>query len=179
MSAQGPDELAVLGQTFLAERQPVLRRSLRALPDCMLEAMCTGLASHGDDLVPGRLFRSRTGGGCAVGVMLRELEPETYETGPLRFWLRDRWRRGAGSYRPLRRNPRLRHLQWTFDAAVKDLRAARANLTKREAATVVGVWFGAEAEGELSWRSLQAAARTDDRGARAHALPHLDRKSVV
>src|SRR3954471_18222441 len=113
------------GWETVAERTPTLRRTLRGLPDTMLAALVRALENHVHELVPGRLFRDRSGGGCAVGLMLRELDPERYESGSaLRFWLRDRWRRRAHSYPELAGNPRLRHLEWIFDRSVEELRAA-------------------------------------------------------
>src|SRR5436190_23852850 len=110
---------AVLGRT------PTLRRTLRGLPDTMLRALVQALENHLHALVPGRLFRDPAGGGCAVGLMLRELDPERYETrSRVRFWLRDRWRRRAQSYPELARNPRLRHLEWIFDRSFEELRVA-------------------------------------------------------
>ena len=113
-------------QLRISDRQQVLRRTIRALPQPMLDALLRGLDRHGDQLVGGRLFKSRTEGGCAVGVMLLELDPELRSRGRLRFWLRDRWRRGTYSYRgALSRNPRLKHLEWIFDSLVEDLRRRR------------------------------------------------------
>ena len=86
-------------QLRISDRQQALRRTIRALPQPMLDALWRGLDRHGDQLVAGRLFKSRTEGGCAVGVMLLELDPELGRRGRLRFWLRDRWRRGAYTYR--------------------------------------------------------------------------------
>lgn len=150
----GPAESPQAPSTVLAERGPVLRRALRGLPEPMLEALVTGLSKHGDDLVAGRLYSGR-GGGCAVGVMLRELDPERYERGRLRFWLRDRWRRGVRSYAgPIHRTPRLWHLEWTFDAAATELRREGTARSRREAAVAVGAWVRDEAEAELRWRSL-------------------------
>jgi hypothetical protein len=94
-----------------------------------------------------------------VGVMLRELDPGRFEHGPLRFWLLDRWRRHGGSYGgALRRNPRLRHIEWTFDAAVTKLSAERPHLSRAGACAAVGEAFGRAVAGELAWRSARSAA---------------------
>jgi hypothetical protein len=85
--------------------------------------------------------------------MLRELDPQLGDRGPLHFWLRDRWRSGSRSYRgPLARNPRLRHLEWLFDGIVADLRAL--GLPRDEAARGAGRRVRLEAERELQWRAL-------------------------
>ena len=155
-------ELDEQAEALLAERDGVLRRSLHALPEPFLAAMARGLESHRDELVPGRLFSSPEGGGCAVGVMLRELEPETYAGGRVRFWLRDRWRRGSRSYRDvLCRNPRLKHLEWVFDDAVELLRHATPGASRRDAAALAGDWVREAIEAELRWRRLKQAATAD------------------
>jgi hypothetical protein len=138
----------------LAERLSVARRSLRALPDDMLVALACGLRRHADELLPGRLYSAQ--GGCPVGVMLRQLDPEAYSGGRLRFALRHGWRRRAGWYGgELARNPRLRHLEWSFDEAVERTRELDPALSRRQAAAVVGAWIRADAEAELDWRRVQ------------------------
>ena len=144
----------LLPEPVTSERGPILARTLRALPDRMLVALDRGLEHNGDRLVAGRLFRASDGGGCAVGVMLRELEPQAYR-GRLRFWVRHGWRRRAGSYRGvLRANPRLRHLEWVFDGAVSETRRALPQLSRRDAAAAVGAWIRAESRRELAQRAL-------------------------
>src|SRR3954453_5773346 len=122
---EGATDAPETGWEAVAERTPTLRRTLRGLPDTMLAALVRALEKHLHELVPGRLFRDPGGGGCAVGLMLRELDPERYESrSALGFWMRDRWRRRAHSYPELARNPRLRHLEWIFDRSVEELVAA-------------------------------------------------------
>jgi hypothetical protein len=158
MRQRAEDAEAVRG--LLAERRLVLRRSVRALPGAFLAAMDRGLAKHREQLVPGRLFKSPDGGGCAVGVMLRELEPETYSRGRLRFWLRDRWRGGSRSYHgELARNPRLKHIEWIFDDIVELLRRERPGLSLSEAAALAGDCVREEIARELGWRQVQRSAR--------------------
>ncbi len=136
-------------QSLAEDRQRVLRRTIRALPQPMLSALQRGLERHGDELVGGRLFKSRQAGGCAVGVMLLELDPELARRGRLRFWVRDRWRRVSRSYRgPAAKNPRLKHLEWIFDSLADDLGAIEAGRVVR-----------LEAEHELQWRSLARAPK--------------------
>ncbi len=138
----------------LAERLSVARRTLRALPDEMLAALARGLRRHAEDLVPGRLYGA-AGGGCAVGVMLRELDPEAYAGSGMRIALLHGWRRRTRSYGgELGRNPRLRHLEWTFDASVERLRRLRPGTPRREAARLAGGLLLREAERELALRRL-------------------------
>lgn len=122
-------------------------RALRHLPDQLLWAMVRGLRAHADDLTPGVLFRNPGSGGCAVGITLRELAPESFDFGWLRFWLWQRWRRGV-ERDVARRFPRLNHLQWHFDAAVAELTAAGYP----EPAKAVGLWLAASADAELRSR---------------------------
>jgi hypothetical protein len=142
---------------MLVERREMLRRTLRGLPGRQLEALRVGLERHGDQLVAGRLFKSSSGGGCAVGVMLRELEAVPCGGTP-RFWLRDRWRRSVTSYPAIRRQPRLRHLEWGFDAAVELLR--RAGVKRVEAVAAVGRWLRELADYELAWRAQTRSFET-------------------
>jgi hypothetical protein len=140
---------------LLVERRQMLRRTLRGLSTRQLEALAAGLERHGHELVAGRLFKSAGGGGCAVGVMLRELEAVP-NRGTARFWLRDRWRRSATSYPAVRREPRLRHLEWGFDAVVRRLR--RAGATRDGAVDAAGQWLLQLARDELVWRGQTAPA---------------------
>jgi hypothetical protein len=146
-------------EAALAERQAVLRRTLRGLPDEMLRALADGLERYGDQLVTGRLYRSARGGGCAVGVMLRELEPEGYSMGRVRFWAHHGWRRKARSYgshgAP---SPRLRHLEWSFDDAVELTRRVPGGGDRRAATRSVGTWMTEAARQELAWRSIGDSA---------------------
>lgn len=154
MSAQPPP----VPDAVVADRAPVLRRALRGLPDPMLVALVDGLEKHGDHLVSGRLFTWRGDGGCAVGVMLLELAPEDYEPGTLRFWARHGWRRSVRRYGRLgKRSPRLRHLEWAFDWAVRLMRESRPDLSRRQVLEAVGLWFRTEAQAELDARRLFAA----------------------
>jgi hypothetical protein len=143
-----------------AERGPVLRRTLRGLPDASLAALVRGLDRAGDRLAPGRLFRSG-GGGCPVGVMLHELEPDAYPARGTRFWLLHAWRRRVRRYPGLARaHPRLQHLEWIFDRAA--VASSERGLSRRDAALAVGRWFRAEAAAELDWRGLALGASTPE-----------------
>lgn len=122
-------------------------RALQHLPDQLLGAMVRGLRARADDLAPGVLFRDHDSRGCAVGVTLRELAPEAFRFGRIRFWLWQRWRRGV-ERDVARRFPRLKHLQWHYDAAVKQLSEAG----HPQAAKAVGLWLAASADAELRSR---------------------------
>jgi hypothetical protein len=147
---------------LLVERRQMLRRTLRGLSRPQLEALASGLERHREELVAGRLFKSTGGGGCAVGVMLRELDAVPTR-GAARFWLRDRWRRSVTSYRAIRRQPRLRHLEWGFDAAVKRLR--EAGVERSEAAAAAGDWLHDLTSQELAWRAATSLLSAGGRGA--------------
>jgi hypothetical protein len=166
-SSQGLLATQLERDPLLAERRQMLRRTLRGLSRRQLEALSTGLERHGEQLVAGRLFKSTSGGGCAVGVMLRELDAVP-RRGAAGFWLRDRWRRSVTSYPAIRREPRLRHLEWGFDAAVQRLRAA--GVTRPEAVAAVGRWLRELAGHELAWRaqtsSLSGASQAVEAAAR-------------
>jgi hypothetical protein len=130
--------------TALADRAG---HAIKHLPEELLRAMVRGLRAHADDLAPGVLFRNHSSGGCAVGITLRELAPEAFDFGRVRFWLWQRWRRGVE--RDVgRRFPRLKHLQWHFDEAVTELEKAGYP----QPAKAVGLWLAASAEAELRSR---------------------------
>jgi len=146
----------------LADSERVLRRTLRGISTTELTALATGLERHRGRLVAGRLFSPRQGGGCAVGVMLLELD--ALPPGRLAFWARHAWRRSAASYGAARTHPRLRHLEWTFDRTIERLRDTTGQ-SRREAVDAVGRWFELETERELAWRRLAAMpARPASRG---------------
>jgi hypothetical protein len=145
--------------------------ALRHLPAELLQAMVRGLRAHADDLAPGALFRGNSTGGCAVGVTLRELDPDAFRFGWLQFWLWHRWRKGV-ERDVAHRYPRLKHLQWYFDEAVAELEASGREPRPSRA---VGLWFAASAEAELEARRgtlprrRRPAARPARRGHKAEA----------
>jgi hypothetical protein len=152
----GGQGVQYLPEELVAERGPVLRRALRGLPDEALAALVRGVERSGDRLAAGRLFRGSRGG-CAVGVMLRELEPDVYAVSGPRFWLLHSWRRRVRWYAGLaKQNPRFQHLEWTFDRAAKALWSGGSGLSQRKAASAIGRWFREEAAAELEWRRLAA-----------------------
>jgi hypothetical protein len=155
-------------------------RALQHLPDELLRSMIDGLRTHADELAPGVLFRGHSSGGCAVGITLRELAPQAFEFNRLRFWLWHRWRRGV-ERDVARRFPRLKHLQWYFDEAVRELKEAGYP----QPAKAVGLWLAATAEAELRSRRGAVAEtrrlppRTARRGARRAGGPARAREQEV
>ena len=139
-----------------AELARSVTQALGHLPDALLLAMVRGLGKHADELAPGLLFRGTSSGGCAVGITLRELAPDAFEFGLLRFWLWQRWRRGV-ERDVARHHPRLKHLQWYFDEAVAELEQAGRG---PRPPTAVGLWFAASAEAELAARGAGSDRRT-------------------
>lgn len=138
----------------------VLRRTLRGLSTTELVALAAGLRHHRGNLVAGRLFSPRRGSGCAVGVMLLELN-EVPSRG-VSFWTRHGWRRSSASYGAARTHPRRRHLEWAFDRSVE--RARTLGRGKREAIDAIGCWFEVETERELAWRRLAGEMHPDEGG---------------
>jgi hypothetical protein len=160
----------IIPDSVIFDRAPVLKRALRGLPDAMLAAMIEGIERHPDELVPGRLYRSREGGGCPVGVMLRVLRAGR-DPGRVRFWLRDRWIQGIDCDRDLaRRYPRLRHIELAFDTTVERTRHYHPHLSERLAARAAGLWFSAEAQAELDRRRRQEYER------KAMSLPRVSER---
>lgn len=144
----------------LADWHGVLRRTLRGLSTTELAALAAGLRRHRGNLVAGRLFSLRRGSGCAVGVMLLELQ--TAPSRGMSFWTRHGWRRSSASYGAARTHPRRRHLEWAFDRSVERARAKGRG--KREAIDAVGRWFEVETERELAWRRLAGEMQSDETG---------------
>jgi hypothetical protein len=144
----------------LGDWHGVLRRTLRGLSTVELAALAAGLRRHRGNLVAGRLFSPRRGSGCAVGVMLLELN--AVPGRGMNFWTRHGWRRSSASYGAARTHPRLRHLEWTFDGSVE--RARRMGRGSREATDAVGRWFEVETERELAWRRLAGQMQPDEGG---------------
>ena len=128
-------------------------RCLQHLPENLLRAMATGLRANADDLAPGALFRGRDSGGCAVGVILRQLDPDAFRFGRFEFWLWHRWRRGV-ERDVARKFPQLQQLQRIFDDAVDEVAEAGHG---NQPATAAGLWLAASAEAEL--RARQPPAR--------------------
>ena len=129
-------------------------RALQHLPDALLRALARGVTVNADELVPGALFRDRDSSGCAVGVTLRELDPDAFQFGRLEFWLWRRWRRGIEPD-VARRFPGLHQLQRLFDQATGELN----DLGRHEQpAKTVGLWLAACAQAELRGRRERGGA---------------------
>jgi hypothetical protein len=145
-------------------------RCIHRLSDHLLRAMVTGLRESADDLTTGALFSGRDSGGCAVGVTLRELNPDAFRFGRIEFWLWHRWRRGV-ELDVARRFPQLQQLQRVFDDAVNEMEQAGHD---EQPAKAVGLWLAAGAEGQLRVRELPARrggrlANARTRWSRRHA----------
>jgi hypothetical protein len=156
------------------ERGVVLHRALRHLPTGLLEPLLSALRRNADRLVPNRLYEEGGDGGCAVGMMLRELEAgERHAVGARRL---RRWRpkRSVVDQHPelARAHPRLAHIEIVFDNSCAALRSRRPALTEREAARRVGLWMAAEVQAEVNLRHLELRAE-------AAPLPSLARHACA
>lgn len=157
--------LRPLPTEIVGERSVVLHRALRGLPLTLLEPLLRGLRRHADSLVPGQLVAGD--GGCALGVMLRELavDPGRQQEGALPPRRR---RRGASVKDPsiyetwpqlAKAYPRLPHVEIIFDATCDEL-ALRTDVPAADVPGVVGLWMAAEIQAEVNVRHLeQTAAR--------------------
>jgi hypothetical protein len=142
--------LPEIPQTIAVERKRVLDRTLRHLPDAVLDAMRRGLDRHDGRLRPGRLFSAQ--GDCAVGVMLRELFPG------YRADRRRRNRSVTDAHPQLARAlPRLVHVELCFDVTIRTCREHDPTHTVADWAQAVGRWFAGCAYVELERRGRAAA----------------------
>jgi hypothetical protein len=140
----------------------VLARVLSHLPDDVLSALAHGLERHAGRLEPGRLYGDYDGGGCAVGVMLRELSPSEYERGRLQFWARRRRHESVLTERvPFDRSvvTRLSHVEMCFDRTASTLCEHAEAEDPETAANATGRWM---AEG--CREHLRARSGAGDRG---------------
>jgi hypothetical protein len=144
----------VIPNPVIFDRAPILKRSIRGLPDDMLLAMIEGIETDPDSLVAGRLFKDREHGGCPVGMMLRVLYPTRYRRRWFRRSRADPHTTGIACERPrlAKQMPRLRHLEHVFDTTVRWTLRCRSELGHQAAARAVGLWFSAEAQAELQRR---------------------------
>jgi hypothetical protein len=150
--------LSEVPQAVIYDRGRTLRRVLSDLPDPLLAALISGLQVHGDDLCCGRLYTSHRSS-CAAGALIRELHPEQFEGGRLKFLLRHQWRKRAASYGgTLRTGMHVTFLEAIFDRAVMLTMRHRRDVKRRVAARVVGQWLLGEAERELGRRHDRIAA---------------------
>jgi hypothetical protein len=171
----------VIPQHVIVDRGVVIARALKKMPDAVLEAMIVGLESNIDRLCTGRLF-NEDGGGCVVGVTLKELYPTRYDPSRVR-WRYQRQMKGIGWDPEIaKRHVRLSHVELAFDSCVEMTRAARPELAAATVIRAVGVWFSVEAQAELERRRrplaptgrrpASATARRGRAGAHPSPAPH-------
>jgi hypothetical protein len=141
-----------LPRSFRAERNEALHHVLRKLPYDFIVAMIEGLEAA-DVITPGRLL-SGDRGGCAVGVTLRALDPETFG-GRWVMWGRSRSVRGFRR-RLANRVPHLCALEQVFDRSVALAREAFPASPRGEVAKAVAAWVADEARAELILREMNS-----------------------
>jgi hypothetical protein len=142
----------------MADRRVTLRRVLADLPEPLLGALVSGLEIHGDNLCAGRLFQSPTLS-CAAGAMIRQLNPDDFHGGRLRFLMHHRWRKRAASYGgEFRAGMHASMIEACYDRAVFNTLHLAPGSHTRDASRLVGRWFLAEAERELNIRDNRRAA---------------------
>lgn len=137
-------------------REPILDQVLSHLPDELLSALAHGLDRHAGGLVAGRLYDRYDGGGCAVGVMLRELSPEAFRQGRLQFMVRRHRQRTilrepTGLHRSL--VTRLSHVEMCFDRTAVTLAEHAAAPDLAAAANVTGRWMAERCRQRLHERN--------------------------
>ncbi|MGI8844909.1 MAG: hypothetical protein ACR2HC_01830 [Thermoleophilaceae bacterium] len=160
-------QFVALPPDLARERGTVLHRALRGLPIKLLDPLAQGLRRHSDSLMPGHLV-THDGGGCAVGLMLREIaqSPEWQRDGehappaPARraFWreasIYDTWPEIAAAY------PRLHHLEIIFDVTCTELRR-RDVIDPSAVPRTVGLWMAGETQAEINMRHVEEAGVGD------------------
>lgn len=147
-----------------AQRRQTLQAIARHLSDPVLEALGAALARHADDLVPGRLYTRD--GGCAVGVMLRDMFPATCGAAA------PAWSRARRRYTVRQETGdlfgadtiRLEHVECCFDKTCRAVRRHNRRMRRGEAARLVGLWM--------------ACVLADERWARTRTTRH-DAGTVV
>jgi hypothetical protein len=119
----------------------------------LLEPLLRGIRRHADSLLPGSLHRGD--GGCAVAMMLRELD------GHRR--IRRRGTNTIWDERPelARRHPRLGHIEVMFDRTCRAV-LERHDLPEQEVAQMVGLWMAAETQAEINLRHLEESASGEE-----------------
>lgn len=142
-----------LPRDFRAERNEALHRILTKLPDHLLRALIDGF-ERADVIEPGRLFAG-VRGGCAVGVVLRALDP-SYEGR--RLWRGRHSRRSVCRLRKdlAREMPYLTALEQVFDRSVALARERNAWAPRRWLSRRVASWIADEARTELLLREMNA-----------------------
>jgi hypothetical protein len=122
----------------------------------MLSALAHGLERHDGRLQVGRLYADYDGGGCAVGVMLRELSPAAYREGRVRFWARRHRHHSVLTERvPLEPSlvTRLSHVEMCFDRTAITLCEQVAEDDEATAANATGRWLAEQCREQLRARN--------------------------
>jgi len=173
-----------LPQGLARERSVLLHRALRELPLALLEPMLAGLRRHADTLVSGSLHTA-DGGGCAVGMMLREIAERPRAAGEAsqprsrgRFVPR-RMRFHSPTVREARpdlarANPRLAHLELIFDVTCNEM-VGQLGLDPCQAARSVGLWLAAETQAEINLRHVEILAEDSEAAGHLPAVALDDR----
>ena len=155
------DALPEIPTAVAVERKQVLDRALQHLPNEVLDAMRRGLDRHDGRLRPGKLFSAE--GGCAVGVMLRELYPRYRAERGLIGRLRPPKQSIVDEHPQLAQSlPRLVHVEIWFDFTVQACRERDPSRTVAEWAQAVGRWCAGCLYVELERREMarQSAFRS-------------------
>lgn len=141
-----------LPRGFRAERNQALHRVLRRLPGDFVVALIEGLEAA-DVITPGRLLAGDRGG-CAVGVTLRALDPESFG-GRWLMWGRSRSVHGFRR-RLAKRVSHLYALEQVFDRSVEIAVAAFPGASPEQVAKAVAAWVADEARTELVLREMNS-----------------------
>jgi hypothetical protein len=145
-----------LPATVARHRESVLDKVLGHLPDELLSALALGLERHAGRLIAGQLYDDYDGGGCAVGVMLRELTPSAYRTGRLRFQVRRHRHRSVLTERTDfddRLITRLSHVEMCFDRTAVSLSEHTGDPDLPAAANATGRWMAEACRRRLRTRN--------------------------
>jgi len=143
-------------------REHVVSKALSHLSDEILSALALGLERHAGRLVAGRLYDEYEGGGCAVGVMLRELSPAAYTRGRVHFWACHRRHHSVLAARTQLEPSvltRLSHIEMCFDSTAMAMRERAPEVDARAAANATGRWVA-----ELCREQLRARAGAGEAG---------------
>jgi hypothetical protein len=137
-------------------REHVLDMVLGHLPDELLSALALGLERHAGRLIAGQLYDAHDGGGCAVGVMLRELSPSAYRTGRVRFRVRRHRHRSVLTERTDFDHSlltRLSHIEMCFDRTAVSLSEHTGAPDLPAAANATGRWMAEACRRRLRTRN--------------------------
>ena len=141
-------------RAFRAERNQALHHVLGKLPDDFIVYLIEGLEGA-DVITPGRLFAGDRGG-CAVGVTLRALDPDSYR-GRRLLWGRRLRRSIFRLRRSLAREIRhLYALEQVFDRSVFMLQEEFPHVPGEQIAEATAHWVAGEARAELLLREMNS-----------------------